>query len=213
VSSDVGSSTEGKKIIRFFFFLFSGSATEILALCSSRWEIFGVFFFFFLYYIHVAHIERRRRRSVTVDEWKENEKKKKERKRISYFFFLLGSWTVTQSRLVSVDVAPSTGEQHAPRSRLIIFWKIYFLMFKNVLVFFLLPLLVRLISSQQAQKGGEHTHTHKRERTDSDQISVELVIFFLLSPFWICRYNLVVHIGQVRVFYQEFDTFFFYSQL
>jgi hypothetical protein len=148
-----------------------------------------------------------------VDEWKENEKKKKERKRISYFFFLLGSWTVTQSRLVSVDVAPSTGEQHAPRSRLIIFWKIYFLMFKNVLVFFLLPLLVRLISSQQAQKGGEHTHTHKRERTDSDQISVELVIFFLLSPFWICRYNLVVHIGQVRVFYQEFDTFFFYSQL
>ena len=36
VSSDLGSSTEEKKIIRFFFFLFSGSATEILALCSSR---------------------------------------------------------------------------------------------------------------------------------------------------------------------------------
>ena len=36
VSSDLGSSTEEKKIIRFFFFLYSGSATEILALCSSR---------------------------------------------------------------------------------------------------------------------------------------------------------------------------------
>ena len=32
-------------------------------------------------------------------------------------------------------------------------------------------------------KREEDTQHKKRERTDSDQISVELVIFFLLSPF------------------------------
>ena len=88
-------------------------------------------FSFFLYYVHVAYIERRR--SVTVDEGKEKEKKKKkERKRTFFFFFFFRVERRPRVKLVSVDVAPSTGEQHASPVPLdYLLKKIYFLMFKN----------------------------------------------------------------------------------
>jgi hypothetical protein len=118
-----------KKIIRFFLFLFLGSATEILALCSSRWEIL-VFLLPLLYTccIYRKKKKKKRDRGRMKREWEE---KKKERKRIPIFFYL-GVERRPRVKLVSVDVAPSTGEQHASPVPLdYLLKKIYLLMFKN----------------------------------------------------------------------------------